>query len=201
MRIIQYDVTLHGDYTISSNYNLHANKSRGYTLERIQRPGIHMIIEHCDDLDKLCAAFRYDRVDGIYPKFERQIPQILCGNEPTWKLDCVRFGGGNLRLNFINETLYEKYLTRCEAHAYPYEFFTETAILDSYESVWHEIATELRFEVDNPSDGSMSVILISFGSREPIRITEFDGNKKRYFDFQHNLSFTEDIYRVTEWMQ
>lgn len=207
MRIIHYDMTLIGGYTISNNSDLYADRQENYTPEHIQRPGIRMTIEHCDDLDKLYAAFKYSRVDGVRPKFERQLPRILRGNEPSWKLDSVWFSGGSLYLSFINEALYKKYLAKSEAlnrrgHRVDcYDFFAESAVLDSYESIWRNITTDLRFEVNNPNVGSTTVTLLSFGPQRTTCITEFDGNKKRCWDFQRSLSIREDSYKVTEWMQ
>ena len=120
MRFVEYETFLREGYAISSDYDIYANTAHGsvleyvrrssihmneYTLERIQRPGIRMTIEYCDDPTKFCGAFEYCRTENVWPKFERQIPQVLRGDETSWKLDRVWLYMGQLTQNCTKSIL------------------------------------------------------------------------------------------------
>lgn len=216
MRFVEYETFLREGYAISSDYDIYASTAHGsvleyvrrssihmneYTLERIQRPGIRMTIEYCDDPTKFCGAFEYCRTENVWPKFERQIPQVLRGDETSWKLDRVWLYMGQLYLGYTNAELYKKYLACRKAQVYPYKFFAESAFIGRQLNIWHEIDTKLRFEVHNPNDDSTTVTIITFGPHQPITITEFDGNKKRCLTFLEPSFDMGDRYHVTEWMQ
>lgn len=110
MRSICYDMVLKEPYHIT---NIPGNTHLISMGDRVTIPGIRMIVEDCEDLEKFYGSFEYIRVDNARPKFERQLTQILRNRETTWKLADVVIGSHALRLSFHNEILLGKYRDRC----------------------------------------------------------------------------------------
>ncbi len=201
MRGIQYDMTLCQPYYIHCNPDIH-NIDAVQASEAIKWPGMRMVVEDCEDVDAFFASLKYIRVDNEYPKFEKQRLQILRGEMPDWKLTSVEVDEDQLHLGFKNEKLFEKYLRRCQelkarnSYASPPAFYS--GYLTSYRP---DVGAKLRFEVDNP-DGSTAVTFVSFyRDGYHITVTEFDGNKRREFNFLHEgVALNKHPVKVTEWM-
>lgn len=208
MRTIHYNMVLSEPYRIGCNPDIHNFNGGGIqAAEAIKWPGMRMIVEDCEDIEKFYASFEYIRVDGARPKFERQMTQVLRGNLPEWKLATVRVDNCQLWLGFRNEALFDKYsrkrqdvdtwnkahprLRRCT----PPQFYSESVM--SYEP---GVGAKLRFELDSPIDGSTEVIIVSFGQGLENYVIEFDGNKGRQFTFHYENSLNQYPVEVEEWM-
>lgn len=207
MRAIHYDMILSRPYYIGCNPDIR-NFNGIQETESIKWPGMRMIVEDCDDIEKFFASFRYDCVDNMHPKFERQIAHVLQGNLPEWKLMSVDVSDAELRLGFMNEVLFEKYFSRCQAvkvwngahpryqKVTPPPFYAESAI--SYKP---DVGAKLRLELDNPVDGSTEITIISFCQGWENSVIELSENKGRSFTFQcgrHPIN--QYPVKVREWM-
>lgn len=207
MRTIHYDMILSEPYRIGCNPDIH-NFSDIREAEAIKWAGMRMIAEDCEDIEKFYASFEYSCVDDIHPKFERQMKQVLRGELPEWKLTSVDIDNRELRLGFKNEALFEKYSRKCravkawnEAHprhykATPPPFYAESAF-----SCKPDVGAKLRFELDNPIDGSIAITIVSFCRGYENEVIEFDGNKGRAFTFRcgrHPIN--QYPVKVEEWM-
>lgn len=200
MRTIQYDLTLCQPYCIHCNPDIY-NIDGIQAPEAIKWPGMRMTVEECADVEAFFTSFEYIRVDNEYPKFEKQRLQILRGEMPDWKLTSVEVDSDHLHLGFKNEKLFEKYFHRCQElktrnrYTSPPPFYGE--YLTSFRP---NVGAKLRFEVDDP-DGSTSVTIVSFYCNDcHITVTEFDGNKRREFNFFHEGTLNKHPVKVTEWM-
>lgn len=206
MRVIHYDMVLNKPYHIGCNPDMR-NFRDIQEAEAIKWPGMRMIVEDCKDIEQFYANFRYNCVDNMHPKFERQMKQVLCGDLPEWKLVTVDVDNRQLRLGFKNETLFDEYSRKCkaikawnEAHprlckVTPLPFYAESVI--SYRP---DVGAKLRFELDNPIDGSTEITIVSFGRGWGNKIIEFDGNKGRTFTFRRENAPNQYPVSVEEWM-
>ena len=207
MRAIHYDMILSEPYHIGCNPNIH-NFGNIQDTEAIKWPGMRMIVEDCDNIEKFYASFEYIRVDGVRPKFEQQMTQVLRGDLPEWKLAAVDVDSHELWLRFRNEALFGKYSRKCQAvnawnnahpqryRCIPPQFYAESAM--SYEP---DIGARLRFELDDPVSGNTEVTIVSFRREQENSVIEFDGNKGRKFTFRHKSVLGRPYsVRVEEWM-
>lgn len=206
MRIFHYDMVLSEPYHFDCNPDIH-NYNGIRDAEAVKWPGMRMIVEECGDIEKFYASFEYRRVDNAHPKFERQMLTVLRGGLPEWKLESVDIDNHELHLGFMNETLFDKYASKCRAieawnRAHPHfrryappPFYAESAI--SYKP---DIGAKIRFELDNPVSGNTEVTIVSFFQDWNNSVTEFDGNKVRTFTFQHEESLNQYPISVKEWM-
>lgn len=208
MRIIHYDMTLSKPYHIGCNPDIH-NFGNIQDAETTKWPGIRMIVEDCDDIERFFASFEYVCVDNVHPKFERQITQVLHGDLSEWKLSTVDVDHRELHLGFRNEVLFDKYSCKCQdvetwnkanPRCYkrfpPLPFYSESAI-----SREPDVGAKLRFELDNPMGGGTEVTIVSFCRESENYVIEFDGNKGRRFTFKCGRHPVNQYpVKVQEWM-
>lgn len=114
MRIIHYNMILSKPYRIGCNPDIH-NCNGIQAAEAIKWPGMRMVVEDCEDIEKFYASFGYSRVDNAHPKFERQMKQVLRGDLPEWKPATVSVDNRQLWLGFRNEALFDEYSRKCQA--------------------------------------------------------------------------------------
>ena len=79
MRTIQYDMILSEPYRIDRIPDIR-NHDGIPSAEAIKLPGMRMIVEECEDLEKFFANFDYCCVDNFHPKFERQSSKCCVAN-------------------------------------------------------------------------------------------------------------------------
>lgn len=207
MRTIQYDMILSEPYRINRIPDIRDHDGIP-SAEAIKLPGMRMIVEECEDLEKFFASFDYCCVDNFHPKFERQMLEVLRGELPEWDLDSVWVDNCQLWLSFMNKALFDKYSSKLQdikawnascprrlTRFSPPPFYSETAI--SYNP---DVGAKLRFEFDNPVSGNTEVTIVSFFREWENSVIEFDGNKCRSFTFGRESSLHQYPVSVKEWM-
>ena len=198
MRSIQYSMKLKGSYNIT-NRPIRSDGRRMTEAEKIKLPGIKMTVEECENLDELYQAFEYVQIDNAQPKFMYQIPEILRGKQPDWKLSLILIYPDRITLAYDNEALFSKYHERVSNYrGYVRDFYSELITIDPKKLTFN---TKLRFEVHNPN-GSTSVFYVLFGGYTYTRVTEFEGNRGREFYFNDRRSGEREYsVEVEEWIQ
>lgn len=196
MRRVVYHATLSEPYTISNIPSISALTNMGEE-ERIKCPGIRMIVEDCQDIDQFYGSFRYIAIDGSRPKFARQFPRVLRGEDLSWKLTNVDIDCSEIRLVFKNEQLFKKFCDRkARCNFSPPAFYSE--MIESYRP---NTGARIRFDVSSPHGAPPTQYVVEFWKSWKTSVTEFDGDKRRTFTFHLGEGLYKYPVEITEWMQ
>lgn len=203
MRSIHYNISLDEHYTIT---NCPVCDQDGYADDGsegdVRQPGIRLTFEQSDGLDQFIDDFDVAEIDGTDPYFRQHWREILRGEDPSWKLARVQIDYNFLWLEFYNEALYDADCTHMEQGDMADDMSYYIAAIAQEWGHGGMTRVKMRFEVGDPDGSGISTTLVKMGGPGTTYVTEFDGNKKRTFEFSCALSPEKNrLIGVTECMQ
>lgn len=192
MRAFEYRMELNQrGYRISNGKTIISYDNPGSEANAKSR-GIKMSIMSCDDfalfkkLASVCLSL--DRKDNSFMSCWQK---ALFGEDNSWKLANVWVRNHELMLDYINEQLYDEYVSNSknEIDAEEYDCMGDETMppyyarLEFYGDVFPRM--QLCFETfsdDGKKSSTTSVDILTDGS---ICLTEIDDRQERMFDFQN----------------